>query len=211
MTNYVTMQTRIADEIARADLSEQIKNAILSAIQTNERKGFYFNEIYDTFPTVAGQEWYSGAVLTSGNDIADIVEIDAMHILVAGDTYEMDARDYKWMDAVQSNSVLTGDPTDYAYYRQQIRLYPIPHAVRTVTVSYIQKFAALSADGDTNAWMTDAEPMIRAHAKHLLYSDVIRDDSGAQNQWSRYLQEKQEIEKETAKRSSSGRLRAWGY
>jgi hypothetical protein len=36
----------------------------------------------------------------------------------------------------------------------------------------------LSADADTNAWMTDGAGIIRGQAKLLLYRDILRDPDG---------------------------------
>jgi hypothetical protein len=75
------------------------------------------------------------------------------------------------MDAAQSGAT-TNAPTHFAYFKQQIRLYPIPDAVYTVGLSYIYRFTTLSADGDTNAWMTDGEEVIRQSAKRRLALDT---------------------------------------
>ncbi|MGL4559846.1 MAG: hypothetical protein ACRCV5_20305, partial [Afipia sp.] len=61
----------------------------------------------------------------------------------------------------------------------QIRLYPIPDAVYTVTLSYLQKIAEPASDGDSNAWTEEAEELIRASAIRRLRRYDLRDYQGA--------------------------------
>ena len=79
MSTYVTMRTRIADELldSGALTNAQINNAILTAIKHYERKEWWFNQKVGTFSTVANQELYTSSDLT---DIPDIVLIQSMLI-----------------------------------------------------------------------------------------------------------------------------------
>ncbi len=170
MSDYGTMQARIADELARTDLTTQIRRAIQTAIKHHERKKLKFNQATGTFSTVASQEYYSSSDLA---DIPNLVLIDAVKITIGGTSYPLVERDFSEIDAL-NNGTTTGDPEFYAYYKQQIRLSPVPSAANTVTLAYVKKLAALSADGDTNAWMVDGEELIRLTAKLDLFINVIR-------------------------------------
>jgi hypothetical protein len=66
-------------------------------------------------------------------------------------------------------------PDYFAYYKQNIRLYPIPDAVYTMTMAYVYKLTALSSGSDSNAWTTDAEELIRCRAKADLYGHLQRE------------------------------------
>jgi hypothetical protein len=169
---YVDMQTRIADDLVdTAVTTAQIKNAILTAVSDYDSARFFFNQKTATFSTVAAQEYYTTAALS---DIPNIVSIDSALITYSGYKSQLVAVDYSTMDAEQDGTI-TSAPYWYAYYGQQIRLFPIPDAVYTVTLSYLYKFTTLSADSDTNAWMTDGEEMIRQAAKRRLALDTLRD------------------------------------
>lgn len=170
MSDYGTMQTRIADELARSDLTSQIRLAILSAIRHHERKKLKFNQTTGTFSTVASQEYYSSSDLA---DIPNIVRIDAAKITSGGTNYPLMERDFSEIDALNEGTT-TDLPEFYAYYKQQIRLSAVPDAAYTVTLAYVKKLTALSASGDTNAWMVDAEELIRLTAKIDLFINVIR-------------------------------------
>lgn len=172
MSTFGVMKARIADELARADITTQIERAIQSAITHHERKRFFFNEAIDTFTSAASQEWYSA---TDAAWIATAVQIDSLRVTISDRPYPL----IKWtmdeMEEVSSGSAITGDPTNYAFYRQQIRLYPVPNAARTMTAAYVERFATMTSDTDTNAWMVEAEELIRLRAKMIIWRDVIRD------------------------------------
>lgn len=198
MTDFVTMQTRIADELLDngALSTAQIKAAIQSAIKHYERKPFYFNQKKaSTFSTVASQEYYG----TAAN--ADIPYIVEMKSFVIG-TYNSKVKsvDFSDIDMAQSGSV-TGLPTAYGYYEQKIRLFPIPDAVYTATLAYIYRLTALSADGDTNAWMTDAEELIRQSAKRILALDILHADDIAMRCYNREREVLDELQAENRRRN----------
>ncbi len=172
MATYSTMQSRIADEIARADLTSNIQSAILSTIQRWERRRFHFNETTGTFVTVASQEYYSSSDFA---DLANLVEIDLLRLTYNNTYYDLNSRTMGWIDEHLTASTDTGPPTDYVHYKQNFRLYPIPDAAYTVTVSYVKKFTALSSGTDSNAWTNDAEELVRCGAMADLYGNVIMD------------------------------------
>lgn len=208
MTTYLVMQTRISDELARDDLSSQVQLAILSAIDHYERERFYFTEGTATFSTVAGQEYYSSSDLA---DIATLVEIDSLRITVNSTRYTLCRRDFAYIDEIAASSTTTGDPTDFCYYKQQIRLYPTPSSVRTITMAYIKRLTALSSSSDSNAWTTDAEEMIRMRAKADLLYNVIRDPEEAAICERGAKIAHDALCHETARRISAGRVRPTNF
>lgn len=211
MTTYAVMRSRIADELARGDLTTQIASAIQSAIKHHERKRFYFNEVIGTFSTVNAQEWYSS---TDAAWIATAVDIDSLRVTISGRPFPMDKRTMAEMEDVSAGATMTGTPSDWCYYRQQVRLYPTPNGVYTVTGSYIQRLTALSADGDSNAWTTDAEELIRLRAKIILFRDVIR-DTGAFQEAERLApfeaEALRQLQTETAMRAGSRTILAYSF
>lgn len=175
MTTYVTMRSRISDELANDGeiTTAQINNAILTAIKHYERKEWWFNQKVGTFSTVANQELYTSSALS---DIPDIVFIQSMLIGASSTTKKpLRGLDNSNIDDLQDGAA-TGEPEFYSRYADKIRLYPIPTSVYTVTASYIYKLTTLSADGDTNAWVDECEELIRQSAKRILATDIIHED-----------------------------------
>lgn len=164
------MQTRIANEMARSDIGSYIRDAIQTAIRKYERKRFYFNETTTTLTLSSSQHIYTSADLGA---IATLVDIDDIKINVSGSSYLLTERDYSYLNGLDV-SLTNGDPTDYAYYSKSLWVYPMPNTQRLCTISYVERAATLSANSDTNYWMTDAEALIRLEAKSDLYANVAR-------------------------------------
>jgi hypothetical protein len=181
-TTYGAMQTTIAYELGgRSDLTTQIQNAIQTAIAKWERTRFYFNELNDTngFSTTAGKEFYSAADYAL---IGTIVHIDKIHALVSNNRYTLEPRTWQYIEDYAVNPSVQAPPTgisDYSYYAETLRFYPIPDGVYPITISGTKRLTALASSGDSNAWTQDAEALIRCEAKLDLYLNVLKDDEQA--------------------------------
>lgn len=177
MTTYAIMRARIADELANdGDITTaQINFAIGDTIKVYERKPWWFNQKTDTFPTVAAQEYYSSADLA---DIPNIVQIVSATLDTGSLKHPLKALDYVAIDDEQDGSV-DGEPRVFAVFKENIRLYPIPKAVYTVTLSYIYRLPALSADADTNAWTDEAEELVRQGAKRRIALNYLQSEEVA--------------------------------
>lgn len=206
MTTLGTMMDRIADELDRSDLTSQIQKAIQTAIDRYQRKRFFFNEARSlTFNTVDGQEFYTSA---DSSDIPNILFIDNVKLTISGsDKIDLERRQYSELEYDSANSTNDeGQPTAYAYYNKQLRLYPIPNSAYAVRVSGVFALSDLSATADTNAWMTDAEALIRSRAKRELLTHVIRDAEGATAMAQAEAEELQSLIQETNARSGTGAI-----
>lgn len=174
MSTLAQMRSRIADDLNRTDLNSQIDKAINRAIRyyANGYR-FWFNETTATFVTVANQFNYS----TGPSDLA---EIDYVKIaLSANNNLPITPRTYNYIQTITPGN-LTGTPTDYAYYKENFWLYPIPNQVWTITVSYTKFYAEMTADANTNDFTEEAEDLIESRAEWWLYSRVIKDYDAAQ-------------------------------
>lgn len=174
MGTLTTLKARIATEIHRTDLTANIASAISDAILTHQGRRFAFNQRRTTFSTVDGREFY--AVTDSPATIpTDIGEIDRLTVTVNSRRVVVEPQSYEWMEDISMSTSTEDSPSAYAWYQNQLRLYPIPDAVYTMTISYLQKVA----EAETTIWSTEAEALIRHAAKKLLYRDVILDAEAA--------------------------------
>ncbi len=175
------MKSRIADDIARSDLTSQIASAITTAIEAYQDNRLFFNESRDiTFNTGADQDFYSSS---DESNIPDLINIDWMTILIStNDLRTLERRDPQEVDYDAGNTSSTNQPYSYAYYQQKIRLYPKPSSSAwTVRVQGHVKAAAPASDAETgNPWMTYAERLIRSRAKYELAVHVLKDNELAQ-------------------------------
>ncbi len=174
MADLAALKTRIASEINRSDLTTSIADAITTAITYCRSLRLEFNELTATFNTVDGQQAYTTAIIPT-----DIGQIDLLQITSNGRITPLEPESYGELKALTTATTIEGEPSIYAWYAQQIHLYPIPNAIYTITISYLQREAAPANDADgATVWTNAAEPLIRAMAKKFLYRDVMRDPEG---------------------------------
>lgn len=206
MGSYLDMVNRIADESLRADMANQIKLCIQEAIAHHEVDRFWFNEFRDRiFSTVAGREFYDGTDLV---DIPSILDLDAVTITIGSSRRTLLRAAYTELEDWNADGKARGQPTHYAYWGQTLRLYPVPDSIYAVRLSGLFKLPTLVADGDQNAWTTDAEDLIRYRAKSILYSQYLRDDANAARSAALESVARERLAVTTAKRLASGEIRA---
>jgi hypothetical protein len=204
VATYGDLQTRIADELDRDDLSVQIKRAILSAVTYYARQPFWFTESSFTFSTVNGQETYGSS---DNAAIATAPMIERLNGNFFGLRTPMIKRDWEYIDNISTLTTSKATPRDWAYRASQIRVYPIPDRAYTITAYYTPILTALSADSDSNAWTNDAEELIRARSKADLMRNVIRGPDMAQEVQDQMMQERDALAAlrgETARRKATG-------
>lgn len=214
-STYGDLQNRIADELGgRDDLlvdspllsTSPIEYAILDAISYWEAGRFYFNELRtaSAFSTVAHQEFYTSSDYAA---IPNLMEIDRLTLVVSTtNRYYLNPRLMSYLEDLSVTTTSYGQPTDFAYYGQKIRFYPIPDAVYAVNILGTKKFTELSATSDSNVWTTDAEALIRATAKWFLLRDTIQDQNNAAIQERAALDQADSLRGETFGRSPFKRL-----
>lgn len=216
MTTYETMQSRISDELARDDLPSQIKNAIQSALKVWEGRRFFFNEKRVRLATIASQEYYALPGSLTNTDESDLdagetlLEIDSFTVTVSGQPYSLIDRSQQWMDRETAPATTTkGIPSSFALFADEIRLSPVPDAVYECTISGLVRLGTLSDGGDTNAWMTEGDDLIRNQAKMILYRDVLRDQAGMQFAQMAIAEALVALERKTGGKVGS-RIAPWG-
>lgn len=212
---YLDMQTRIADELSRSDLSSQITNAIQTAIQDYEGERFWFNEQRFTLNTVANQSWYDeqanllnedGSALATG---VKLLEVDQMVCNFGNWFQPLKPVAPGWIDTYQIPTYI-GQPYYYARLGTRIRLAPTPNDVYTVTITGLARLVTLSANSDTNAWLTEGEKLIRSRAKAILWRSILRNaDEAALCDAEEQVALSALQRKENARHTM--RLEPWGY
>lgn len=192
------MKKRIANEINRSDLTNQIADAISTAIAAFQDVRFWFNETRSfTFATVADQAIYTSS---DDADIGNIQKIDYLTVDVGSYSYTLEQRPPEWFDSGSDTS--SNIPGYFSFYDESIRLYPVPAEAYTVRVACVEKVAAPSTDAEaSNPWMVQAELLIRCRAKAELYKHVddIADDKKVQRFMALTDEAMSELERKTAR------------
>lgn len=168
MSTFAQIRSNVADYLNRTDLTTQINRSINRSITYYEKERFWFNETTGTFSTVSGTKNYSSSTIPS-----DIAEIDYVEIVVNSNDFELKPRTYEYIEQIDVHHAI-GVPTDYAFYQENIYLYPIPNDIYTIRVSYQQKYTTLSADSDTNDFTVYAEDLIEFASSRWVYGAVLQ-------------------------------------
>lgn len=200
MTTLAIMKARIADEIMRDDLTSQIALVIDEAIKYYQPKRFFFNESDTiTFQTL------------SSDTIPVLYDIDAIYALI-GTTqtmlHQITPEEYR----VMSTPATTGQPLNWVYFQEALRLYPDPDQAYTIRIMAHYKLAAPASDAEAaNRWMVEGEPLIRAHSKYLLFRDVIYDVEKASVCLASAQDEYKNLNSVTNKMGKSGFIKAMEF
>ena len=193
------LKTRIADELARADLASQIALAITDAIAEAVTHRFWFMELTGvTLPLIAGTATYTS------DDIKNFVEIDRVRLVVGSQRYTLDPMSDDDRDRLNDGTAPQGQPYAYSRYGDTISFYPKPVANYTAEIDGTGGAAALASDSDSNIWTTTGERYIRALAKRNVLADVIHNDSAAQTQDALATRYRMEFEAQTHHRVATG-------
>lgn len=202
------MKSRIARDMLRSDVPDAIGEAINDAIRAAAATRFWFNEVRGlTFDTVANQSFYDAGALA---DIAALVDIDAVWLLNFGQRRTIDAASVPDLDNLLGGTPGTGEPYLFARQANGIRLYRVPDRPYPIYIDGVSRLSPLVADGDTNAWMTEGERLIRALAKAMLYNDLVGDASLADRETAIAEGIRRQLLAETETRTGADTMAGWG-
>lgn len=202
MSDYVTMQRRIWRELDRDDITAVAQDAIQSAIRFYAGQRFWFNEDRWTATTSTNVEYYSFP--------QNFRDVDTLNITVGQNRYTLLRRTWAYLEDIARNTQnYRGYPTDYAVYRNELRLYPIPPDQYTLELAGQADLMDLSSDTTTNAWMVHGEEMIRSRACADILETYTQDYDNPRIQVYRQRESDnfQRLRMESNKRLSTGRVR----
>jgi hypothetical protein len=207
---YGDILDAIADESRRprATFGTQIERCVQEAIDEYARVRFPWNvSRSNTFNTVAAQEYYTSA---DAAWIDDILEFDAVTLTISStDKRILCKRSWEELENVNHDGTSTGQPSDYAYWSETIRIFPIPVAAYSTRVAGLFALTRLSADADTNAWVTrgKGEKLIRCRASALFYGNYLRQPDRAAPFQNDADAEFARLTASTSRREASGHIR----
>lgn len=143
------LQTRVADELSRSDLTSQIALEITSAIQFYQNDNFWFNEnVMVTLTTISGQRDYLlppnfGSVLTVRSQLGQM-------------TYLVEPRTIQYLDTIDWGNTFISSYIDcYALFNGFIRLYPPPTAGLPIYIRGTVVLPGLTTTAATKSYATN--------------------------------------------------------
>jgi hypothetical protein len=193
---YGELKSRIASEIKRADQAANIALAIGRAIEHYASRRFWFNVGRKTSEAAAGEEYVTIA--------AGLRQADAVYVTIGGQERELRRRPLEEIETLAGSLQASGQPTDYADFGAQIRLWPRPDAAYPVTWLGLVDLPALAADGDSNAWTDTAQDLIAARACWFINLRVLQDAEAAAASQAEEQQAWTRLQRDTALRDGDG-------
>lgn len=198
------LKARIADELARADLSSQITLAISDAIDESCTHRFWFMEVRNLLIAVtAGTQTYAS------DPVSQLLEIDRLKLFVGQRAYTLPPMSDDELDMLNDGTAPTGQPYSYSRYTGQISFYPIPVADYSVYIDGVTRGAPLLVDTDASIWTTNGEKYVRALAKRNLYAELLRNPEQAQVCDGLAQRYRNELEMQTHTRMATGEMVAY--
>lgn len=169
MSTYTQLQSRIADDLNRTDLTSQIQQQILLAIEAYKNERFWFNETSTTLTASVGSAQVAAP--------SDLLRIDRLYITISNRNIELIAKDIN--QVIEFRPSTNGRPRAFAYFGNQFELDRKADLAYSMPLYYVKQLTALSAGSDTNGWTTDGEDVIVFRAEKMLYANVIKDGEKA--------------------------------
>ncbi len=197
MATLGELKTRIITETNRDDLEDDLASSltlcIQRAIEHYADSRYWFNELRTTSTAAQGAEYI--------NIPATLKIVDHLRIIVGGVRYPLRKLQMDQVEELYSVP-LTGQPTDWAEYLGQARLWPTPNIAYTMIWEGIADVTPLdyNDDNSSNYWTNEGYDLIDARARFLLYRDYFRDPEGMQ------IAKAAEVEAEGRLKGQSNRL-----
>lgn len=196
------MKARIAVEVRRANIPDDIAVAIQDAIEAYQGERFFFSEAINDFPTVAGQEFYG---VDDAAAIGLLTKLDYVKCFIGTLPYTLDPLMPARIEYLSADGTNQGQPLSYCYYAQQIRFWPIPNDVFTIRLGGQFVPPAPAADTDIgNKWMVEAERLIRSRAKYELALHRLKAPDLAQTMTAACDDAKETLIRTTNKKDQQG-------
>jgi hypothetical protein len=194
---YGELKSRIRVELwNRTDLDDQIELAISRAIEHYASKRFWFN---------VGRKTGASVLENQYADVpAGLRQADAVYVTIGAQECELCRSPLEEIEDLNGPTQTSGHPSYYADFGAQIRLYPIPNEVYTLTWLGLIDLDTLANDDDSNAWTDQAQDLIAARAGWFINTRILQDAEAAAACQAEEAQAWVRLQRDTALRSGDG-------
>jgi hypothetical protein len=201
MSTYGDLQDRIADDLNRTDLSDQIRDQIKLAIIHYGTFPFWFNE---GRTTLTGSS--STSFLTVPSDYLDVVEL---YINVGNYPVKMEQKPLDFIVGYRGTN--ESQPGAYCYFGDRFELDCKVNQQYTFPLWYIKELATLSATTDSSLWTYQAEDLVVFRAEKMLYSRVLKDKAEAASCAALEREARTSRLRFRDQKIGTGSAKPWGY
>lgn len=207
MSDFGSMVRRIREDLDRGDdFDARIKQAICDAIVYYQTSRLGFNTKRARALVTSGMEMLSLPL--------DWVEADYLRLEDDGQRIPFDEVTYDWIEDRRENDSDRGVPQKFAIQHREMRMWPIPDRSYTLVFSFqheIRNVSISASDGETNAWMTEAEQLVRTWAQGDVLINYIDGPEATEKGLMLQVRADQmylpKLEARAAREQSSGKVR----
>jgi len=175
MSTFSVLAAKIADDLARSDLTDQINAAILEAIRFYEGERFSFNEANNRTVTLSSSVTYIEFSALPER----FIEIDRVRLaLGSGSYYDLEQRSY--VDLMYGQDAqATGQPIEWGIYADRLQFDTEANQNYTLVLDGLKSLGNTASNtytvSSSVSWFTAGQDLIRAAAKRSVYAHVIKD------------------------------------
>ena len=214
MSTLQSVRERVADQLARSDLSSQITTEIQAAIRRYNRRPRSFTEARGGVITAVANEGFYSTIDFSGAagsmattaltayPVRDVVSFS--YIRGSSDDYEVERIDYRTFERLRDNTTPGSFPTFYAVYADQVCFWPYPTSAQTFTVSAVIKPPVPTQDSEGSVWFDKAEELIVERASEMVALKYLKDPEESAMYGADRVAEESEILAESNRSRSTG-------
>jgi hypothetical protein len=217
MTSFLDVRNRVADQLARSDLSTQIDREIQLAIARYNRRVTWLHEVRAaTLTSVAAQAWYSTVDVSTGagpQDVAgrttvEVADIQSVRYMRTADHDDLKQVRYSDFERFFDTTGSAGRATYFTLYAGQIGIWPVPDGVETFTLSVVCKPVIPALAADESIWFDQAQELIENAAAAAICRKFLSDGERAQAFQVYETAAWDELLAESNLKSATGRLKA---
>ena len=217
MTTFLDVRNRVADQLARSDLSAQIDREIQLAIARYNRRVTWLHEVRAvTLTSVAAQAWYSSVNVSTGagpqavvgRTAVDVSDIQSVRYMRTADYDDLKQVHYSDFERFFDTTGSAGRTSYFTLYAGQIGIWPVPSGAEVFTLSVVCKPVIPASATDTSVWFDQAQELIENAAASAICRKFLSDGERAQAfkvfedaAWDELLAE-------SNKKAATGRIRS---
>ena len=191
---------KILRDTDRTDITADVSDAVSSAIKFYGRQRLWFLEGVATCSTSASQTWYVAP--------DDFKKADSVLVTVSGSKVPLTQVDYSEINE-KDDGTHTGIPSEWTFYNNSFRFYPVPDGVYVVTLSYHKSLDTTASA--SNSWTNDCFDLIRYRAEKDVYSNLLNSVERATIAQNNEKEEYAMIMNEHTQKLSTNKLKKSGF
>lgn len=191
------LKSRIAAELDRGDLTDQIDQALETALKYYHLDRFYFAESRVEFTARAGVAYYA---------FPDAADIDLLELTAPdGRRHRLDRLQWSELrEALGTSPTEQRRPQAWASYGACFGLWPTPDRAYQLNLSYVR---SLPLD-EGNPFLAEADDLLRYRTKREIYTHVTKDSEMAAAMAEAEIDLRERLLRHSERRKATGNNRA---